>query len=391
MKKIAYLISRFPAVSHTFIQREIGALRKQGLEIALFSINRPDIDPAKLTENDKALMDETFYVKEASLSTLLKGIVSAFTQSPSRFIKTFFKALGMGFYSLFYFLEAAVIGSELNEKKIDHLHVHFANPAATVALLIHSLFGKTYSITVHGPEEFYDVTPNHLAEKFANAKFLICISYYAQSQVMRVIPPDSWNKLHINRMGIDPKLYAPTSKSDLPFIIVSVGRLSVSKGQPILCQAVQELQKEGFPIQLNLIGEGPERKILESYATPSIHLLGALNPDEVRDVLQKSSLFILSSFAEGVPVSLMEAMATEIPCIAPGINGIPELIIHETSGLLVYPSDIEGLKAAILRLYRSPAEREKLGKGGRQHVLEHYDLETNTQQLVGLIHSEIIK
>lgn len=387
--KLAYLISRFPAVSHTFIQREISALRKQGFEIALFSINPADIAPDKQLPEDQQLIDETFYVKKASLGTIWKGIYSAFIQSPIHFLKAFTQALSSGFYGLFYFIEAAVIGDQLKQKQIHHLHVHFANPASTVALLVNALYEIPFSITVHGPDEFYDSTSNLLPTKFEKSKFIICISFYAQSQVMRLLPPNLWNKVHINRMGIDPSLYAPRKEPNELFTVVSVGRLSISKGQAILGQAIQKLQETGLPIRLLLIGEGPERKWLEKFMNANLQLAGALNPEEVRNALRNANLFVLSSFAEGVPVSLMEAMAMEIPCIAPCINGIPELIIHEKSGLLVYPSDIEGLKEAILKLYHSPNLRETLGKEGRKMVLERYDLTTNTKQLGELLSSEI--
>lgn len=391
MKKIAYLVSCFPAVSHTFIQREIEALKQKGFEITLFSINDSNIAPEKLSALEQEAIQETYYVKKTPLFEIWNALCHSFTQSPIRFMGTFFNALRHGFYSLFYFIEAAIVGSKMSKKGLKHLHVHFANPGAMVANLVQRLFDIPYSITVHGPDEFYDVTPNQLVGKFKEAQFLVCISYYAQAQVMRLIPPTLWNKLHIIRMGVDPEIYKPHRKrsNEEKFTLLSVGRLAPSKGQMILCQAVQELQSEGLPIVLNLIGEGSEKRWLNKFGSESLHLLGALNPDEVLHHLQNCDLFILSSFAEGIPVSLMEAMAMEIPCIAPGINGIPELIIHEKSGLLIYPSDVEGTKAAIQRLFHSKDLREELGRKGRERVEKEYDLKTNTKQLAELFSSEI--
>jgi len=392
IKKLAYLVSRFPAVSHTFIQREVEALRQEGFEISLFSVNPHDIATHLQTDADRALAAETFYLKQAPLKSLWQGIWDSFAFAPGRFVATFFKALGNGFYHLFYFLEATLLGSVLYKKKIDHLHVHFANPAAMVAFYVQRLYGIPYSITVHGPDEFYDTTAQHLAEKFKEAKFLICISNYTQSQIYRLLPPDQWHKVHIVRMGIDPVQYAPSlspSKKEEPFMITCVGRLSISKGQPLLCQAVQDLLEEGLPLQLVFIGDGPERKWLEKFSNERIHLLGAQNQQGVRTQLEKTDLFVLPSFAEGVPVALMEAMAMEIPCIASGINGIPELIIHEKSGWLVYPSDLEGLKLSLKRLYHDSNLRLTLAKEGRQRIIESYDLGKNTKQLAELLSSEI--
>lgn len=392
MKKLAYLVSRFPAVSHTFIQREVEELRRQGFQIELFSVNPPDIVANLQTDADRAFLAETFYLKQAPLKSLWQGIWNSFAFAPGRFLTTFFKALGNGFYHLFYFLEATLLGSTLYRNKIAHLHVHFANPAAMVAYYMQHLYGIPYSITVHGPDEFYDTNAQNLAEKFKAAQFLICISYYTQSQIYRLLPPDQWHKVHIVRMGIDPSGYAPSpspSKKDQPFTITCVGRLSISKGQPLLCQAVQDLLEEGLPLQLVFIGDGPERKWLEKFTNEQILVLGAQNQQGVRDQLEKTNLFVLPSFAEGVPVALMEAMAMEIPCIASGINGIPELIIHEKSGWLVYPSDLAGLKLSLKRLYQDSNLRLTLAKEGRQRIIESYDLGKNTKQLAELLSSEI--
>ena len=183
--KLAYLISRYPAYSHTFIQREITGLRQQGFTIHTASINPPDIAPSSFTDRDRQEYQATYYVKNQSVISCLFIFLRQLIKRPLSFFRGIGYALYLGrydlkrsFYHLFYFAEALLIGNWMESKQISHLHVHFANPSATVALVASKIFPITFSLTVHGPDEFYDSTLNHLKEKFDTAKFILCISNY---------------------------------------------------------------------------------------------------------------------------------------------------------------------------------------------------------------------
>jgi glycosyltransferase involved in cell wall biosynthesis len=250
------------------------------------------------------------------------------------------------------------------------------------------IWGFPYSITIHGPDEFFDQKESALAQKIHCAKFIICISDFSRSQIMRLTPPTHWNKFHIVRLGIDPSL----AEQPLPELrrgnlrILCTGRLVGAKGQAILLLAVTELLRRGHLLQLTLIGDGPhrpelQRMVEEKNIADHVIFAGAQNHDRVLETLRSTDIFVLPSFAEGVPVALMEAMAIGVPCVSTFVAGIPELIRHEQDGLLVPPGSASELTDAIERLITDPAERDRLRSSARQRVLEHYNLPVNLRLL----------
>lgn len=392
MKKLAYLVSRYPAVSHTFIQREIQALRAHHLEIFTASINPPDIKADQISAVDEAEIAQTFYVKKAGTFNAIRALFTTLFTHPILFFRGLFFSLKhatKGFlYSLFYFTEAILVGKWMTEKEISHLHVHFANPASTVALIMTKIFPHTFSMTIHGPDEFYDVTLNLLPEKIQAATFIHCISFYTQSQLMRLVPLLQWKKFKVTRLGVDPQIYFPTQSKEnhAPLQILSVGRLSPNKGHAILIQAFHLLKSESPSLQLKIVGDGPELSSLQQLIHTlqlgdSVHLTGALNQQQTLETYREADLFVLASFAEGLPVALMEAMSLEIPCIATNINAIPELIQQGINGLLVPSSDVDSLAQSMKLLIETPSLRIKLGQAGRQTVIEKYNLAKNIEAL----------
>jgi glycosyltransferase involved in cell wall biosynthesis len=392
-KNIAYLVSRYPAVSHTFIMREILYLRSLGWNISTISINASDLPPSSLSKEDVEEIPNTFYVKKQGVLGALAAIGKAFF-IPIRGLKglgTALKNNGLNPFritrSLFYFIEALIIGFWLQKKEIGHLHVHFANPASTVALIISKVFDIPFSITVHGPDEFFDVTLNRLPEKMEAAEKIFCISYYARSQLMRLVPYSHWSKLEVVPLGVDIQKYTPITKNaSFVYNILSVGRLNVNKGFPLLIEAAKKLKELGKKVQFNIVGEGPERSSLQSLVDrwnlqDSIFFLGALSQQGTLSAYQTADLFVLPSFAEGVPVVLMEAMSMEIPCIASQLHGIPELIDHGKNGILIFPSDLDQLVDSMVRCIDNPDYGQELGKEGRKKIAAKYDLQQNTAQL----------
>ncbi|WP_260705485.1 glycosyltransferase [Edaphobacter flagellatus] len=392
--RMGYLVSKYPAVSHTFILREIAALRSRGFEIEVASINDAD-DRSAMTQVEQVEASRTFYVKQAGPWGALKAMAWLALRAPGRLLVGLRTALKLGgadvsrvMLCLFYLAEAALLARWMRRHALVHLHVHFATPAATVALLLARIAPVTFSMMVHGPDEFYDVTSYFLAEKIEAARFVVCISFFAQSQLMKLSPGEQWPKFDVARLGVDCGHFAPRPFRASPevFEVLCVGRLVPTKGQRILIQAVEQLLQRGRRVQLRFVGDGPDRKNLELMVTErglagEIRFEGAMNQDRIRAFYQAADVFALASFAEGIPVVLMEAMAMEIPCVSTGINGIPELIRDGVDGLLVAPSDVEGLAGALARLMDDASLRETLGKAGRQRVQKSYELSANVDRL----------
>jgi glycosyltransferase involved in cell wall biosynthesis len=289
-----------------------------------------------------------------------------------------------------YFTEALMVGQWMRRNRHTHLHCHLAQQAATVGLYVRRVFGFGFSITVHGPDEFYDAQGQYLAEKIAAADFILCISSYARSQLMLLSPYLHWNKFIVSRLGVDPQLFSPQPKKAAPevFEILCVGRLTPAKGQHLLIDAVERLAQQGRGIRLRLVGNGPDEASLRKQAAQiaileCIVFEGAVNQDRIRTLYAAADLFCLPSFAEGLPVVLMEAMAMGIPCVATQITGIPELIRNNIDGLLVPPSDLDALVEALASLMDDPALRQRLAGSGRARILEHYDLHRNVSELAG--------
>jgi len=278
-----------------------------------------------------------------------------------------------------------VIGHRLLRLGLSHLHCHFAS---TVALFVARIFPVTYSVTIHGPAEFNDVRGSHLAQKVARARFICAISAYGRSQLMKASERCYWDKLEVNPLGVDcTRFLPPRQRQDQdPFKILCVATLSPAKGLPLLIGAVERLVRQGRSIHLRLVGDGPDRRHLESVIASlglegQVTLEGNCNQDRVQAFYRETDLFALASSAEGVPVVLMEAMAMEVPCVATRITGIPELIRHGIEGWLVPPADEEQLAGAIAKLMDDPGLRRKLGRSARIRVQEEYDLERNAGRL----------
>jgi len=289
-----------------------------------------------------------------------------------------------------YFAQAVVAGHWMVSDGIEHFHVHFSS---TVGLLATRVFPLTMSVTFHGPDEFSSPDSFHLAEKVAASRFVVAISSFARSQLLRVSAYPHWQKVCVCRLGVDASVFAPrpcAERSD-PFEVLCVARLARVKAQHILLDAVARLIGEGRRVRLHLAGDGDERTALEAHAASlgigsSVVFHGWLNQDAVQALYRRADVFVLPSFAEGVPVVLMEAMAMEIPCIATYIAGVPELIENEIDGLLVPASDTEALSRGIARLMDDPELRRTIGAASRVKVLRDFNLSRNAELLAGIFH-----
>lgn len=396
--RIAYLANRYPMISMTFILREVRTLRRIGFDILTASINLPDHGHNQLTAVEQEEVAMTYYVKKDGVTGALKAHLYTLLTQPLSYLRGLFFALRLGqwdlkkiLYGFFYFVEAVMIGQWMRREQCSHLHVHLGTAGATVGLIAKRTFPITFSFTTHGPQDFYDTSGYYLTKKVIEASFVCCISHFTRSQLMMLSHPSHWDKLEVSRLGIDPAIFTPRpfrEKPD-PIEILCIGRLVPEKGQSILIKAVAHLIDKGHKLRLRLVGDGSERERLEEQVkqlgvTEQVILEGSVNQDRIRTFYNQADIFVLASFAEGLPVVLMEAMSMEIPCVTTNITGIPELITSGNDGILVAASDVNGLANAIALLMDKPNLRHKIGKEGRQRVLEHYELQKNTERLANI-------
>lgn len=402
-KRLAYLIAEYPAISHTFILREVRKLRAMNWNIRVASINSSARGRDELADEEREELQSTFYVKRVGVLGAIQAHSRVLLRRPVAYLRGLLYAMALAagdprrtLKAVLYFVEAVVVGDWMQSQQLEHLHVHFASEVATVGLLAGRVFPIGFSLTVHGPDEFYDAPGYYLTEKIKRADFICCISHFARSQLMKFSAPSQWGKLKIAPLGIDPGVFKPavSRPNAQPFEILCVGRLVPAKGQHVLLGALARLRVSGRQVRLRLVGSGPDRQNLEGEAecrglAGCVSFEGNINQDHIRDIYGTADAFVLASSAEGVPVVLMEAMAMEIPCIATHVCGIPELIRNDVDGLLVAPSDERGLAGAIARLMDDAELRRRLGSAGRQRILDRYDLARNVRRLAEIFQNHV--
>ncbi len=387
---LAYLVSRYPAVSHTFILREIQRLRLLGHTIFTSSINGPDrpIEVMEEAERQEAL--NTFCLKASGGLGALRALFAGLACNPAGVWRVLSAALslGKGWRGIAYGVEALMVANWMRRKDLRHLHVHFGNAGATVGMLVKRFSNCHLSYTIHGPDEFDDVPGQLLARKMAAADQVVCISQFARGQLMRISHPDHWAKMHVCRLGVDPQQfnYFQRPLQQGAHRLLCVGRLTPAKGQLVLLQAVQQMALQGVAVELRLVGDGPDRARLQSAVQQYgierlVTFVGSVGQSQVRDEMARADLFVLPSFAEGIPVVLMESMASGLPCVSCPVNGIPELIEHRQTGWLTPAGDATALAQALQYLIAHPLVGQELARQGRERVTSQYDLGTNTERL----------
>jgi glycosyltransferase involved in cell wall biosynthesis len=393
--RIGYLATHYPAVSHTFVLREVEALRRLGVHVETFSIHRAH-ESDLLSEADRRAAATTFAVV-VPRPGILVAHVTAFARRPARYLQTLSVALRVAspglrgrLWGLFYFAEAMPVWREAERKGVYHLHAQFADGATDVALLVAHFGGArwSWSMAIHGPLEFYDVRLNRLPEKVRRARFMLAISHFGRSQLMTIADEGHWDRIHVVHCGVDPSVFAPDGRrraGGQPHLLC-VGRLVHLKGQSLLIEALAELARRDVSAVLTLVGDGPKRGELEQLArergvADRVRFAGAVGQDTIRDIYRSADVVCLPSMAEGLPVVLMEAMALEVPVVSTRIMGIPELVEDARSGLLVTPSRLDELTDALARLIADPALRARLGRAGREKVLAEFDIDRSAHRL----------
>lgn len=399
--KLAYLVNQYPHISHTFIRREIAALVGMGLEVRRFSIRRPPVDLADPADCEE--QQQTRPILAAGLGALALAALRRALTRPAAFARALALAISAGRRSdrgvlrhLVYLAEAAWLADELRQLDTDHLHAHFGTNSATVAMLCHALGGPSYSFTVHGPEEFDRPEMLSLRQKIERAEFVVAISEFGRSQLYRWCGHEHWSRIHVVRCGVDAGFL---NGSVLPMSavprLVCVGRLCEQKGQLLLIQAAAALAAEGRDLEIVLVGDGPmrgeiERLIRELGMDKHIRLTGWMSGQQVRDEILASRAMVLPSFAEGLPVVLMESLALGRPVISTYVAGIPELVQPGINGWLVPAGSVEALVGAMRDALTCPAERlEEMGREGARRVLERHSASTEAARLAELFRGTI--
>jgi colanic acid/amylovoran biosynthesis glycosyltransferase len=399
---IAVLMLRFPHLADTFVLREINELERQGQPVVVV----PALHGTQRVVHEEAKP----WVSRALFTPLLsweivRSNLSVFFKQPGAYLKVLLTLIAGTIVrpstllrTLALFPKSVHLSVLLPERGVRHLHAHFATHATTMAYIISSLTGLTYSFTVHGPDVF--VHRLLLREKIRKAKFVRAISIFNKAFLSGLYPEESYGKIDVVRTGVKPDVYEEAASehantNERP-LILSIAELTPSRGFPYLVDACARLVKAGVDVECRIVGEGPLKPVTEQWIAEhgiadSVRLLGALPQHEVAQLMGQSDIFVLPSIVatdgqmDGIPVSLMEAMAAGKPVIASSISGIPELVRHEISGLLVDAAHPERVAQAITRLVRDPSLRARMGQAGRQKVRQAFDVTRNMSALVSLL------
>ncbi len=398
---IAYLIPTYPMPSQTFIRREAAALEAQGWTVHRFAMRRfagALVDPA-----DRGEQERTSFLLDAGATGLAGALIAEALGRPRQWLAALAAAVALGwrserglFHHLIYLAEACALRRRLSACGAGHVHVHFGTNAAAVALLCRLLGGPPYSITIHGPEEFDAPRALGLRAKVQHAAFVAAVSHFTRSQLCRWCATADWRKIAVIRCGLDEVFLSPAAEP-VPVPVperprlVHVGRLSEQKGQLLLIEAAAGLRDRGLDFELVLVGDGPLRDEIEPLIDRHslgglVRITGFLDNPAVRREIQAARALVQPSFAEGLPVVIMEALALHRPVISTFVAGIPELVEPGVNGWLVPAGAVEPLEDAMAEaLAADPAELERMGRAGAGRVARDHHAATEAAKLARLI------
>lgn len=393
--RVGYLTGEFPRPTDTWIQREIAALRHEGFIIDTFSVRRPDTEIVSESQADHAGRTTYLFDSVKSLALVVAHAKLAL-RGPSAYLKTMALAwrtkrpgIKGGGYQLAYWAEAGLLAAHLRRRQVQHLHNHLGDSSCTVAMLAAPLAGIGYSFTLHGPGIFWEPYTWRIDEKIARARFVACISYFCRSQAA-VFAPEHMDKLQIVHCGVteivEPDSPPPLATGQSHQRLLFVARLAELKGVRDLLHAVAGLRNEFPEISLTIAGDGPSRSRFEALTQQLglddvVTFTGYVSPQTVTNELAAADVLVLPSYAEGVPVTLMEAMALGRPVVATQVGGVSELVEDEVNGLIVRPGDVDGLARALGRLLSDPQLGHNLGRNGAEKVRREFNTWVEARRL----------
>lgn len=393
---VGYLTNVYPAVSHSFIRREIRALEGAGVVVHRFSIRTaaqalPDPD-------DRAEQARTLVLLRVGIAMLLRDTIVTLLSRPARFAAAARMAASMAraahgqwIRHLAYLIEACTLVRLARERGIGHLHAHFGTNPAAVARLARALGGPSYSLTIHGPEEFDAPADLSLFDKIADAAFTVAISQFGRAQLMRWSRRADWDRIVVVPCGVDDAFLhdaAPPNRA-ASRTFVCVARLDPQKGLSVLIEAAARLARDE-EFELRIVGDGAmftdlARMIRQHGLERHVVLLGWRSAAEIRAEIEGARAFVLSSFAEGLPVVLMEALALRCPVIATAVGGVSELVDRDC-GWLVPAGTAERVAEAMRAALAADTDRlRSMGEEGRRRVLARHDAGTNARALADLL------
>ncbi|MDR3466914.1 MAG: glycosyltransferase [Xanthobacteraceae bacterium] len=394
--RLAYLINQYPAVSHSFIRREILALERRGHDVLRIAVRGwdktvPDAD-------DRLERTRTRYLLQGGAPALIRAMARMLAKRPA----ALFGALALTFaisrraerplaVHLVYLGEACLLAGWLETERITHLHTHFGTNSTTVAMLANALGGPRFSFTVHGPEEFDKPTFIALPEKIRRSAFVVAVSSFGRSQLLRLTPHASWDKIKVVHCGLDQAFGA--GAPDQPGAarrLVCVGRLCEQKGQLLLLEAARRLRDRGVAFELVLAGDGEMRGEIEAQIAAFalggiVRVTGWIGGEQVRDEILAARALVLASFAEGLPVVIMEAMALRRPVISTFVAGIPELVRDGVHGWLVPAGDVDALVEAMQSCLDAPTDDvARMGTAACARVRARHNIDAEADKLIEL-------
>ncbi len=395
--RLAYLTNRYPAISHTFIRRELLEIERRGhsvLRLAIRPAEAAPVDPVDIAEGTKTV----HCLSQSKVRLLLEAVATALAR-PFAFcravstVRTLARRSGLGLARhIAYLVEACSVLRLVRAERVQHIHAHFGTNAAAVVLLMRRLGGPPYSLTIHGSEEFDSPVALSLGDKVDAAAFVVGISSFGAAQIKRWIPTAQWPKVHIVGCTVGPSFYnagRPVNPASRTF--VCVGRLSTAKGNLHLIDGFATLLRSGADARLVLAGDGELRAEVEARIAAAgiddrVQITGWVNEEQIRRHILDSRAVVLASFAEGLPMVLMEALALGRTVIAPALAGIPELVKPGSSGWLTTVGDPETLADAMREVLATPATAlDALAAAGRELVVRHHDTATEAAKLEALI------
>lgn len=407
---VAYMMSRFPKLTETFILYEVIALQEQGLEVALFplwrektSVMHPEAEP---------LVGEANFLPTLSWE-IIQANLHFLRCCRRRYLDAVWTLLRCNWGSLRYFLgslaiipKSALFAQRMTAENIQHIHAHFASHPAAAAFFIHRLTGISYSFTAHGSDIHRD--KRMLAEKVAEASFVVPISSFNRDVILEACKYDkkAARKMTIIHCGVDSHYFRPQLSRNGRYTegkclnIICIGTLHEVKGQSYLLEACCLLRERHIPFNCLFIGSGPDegalkQQVIKADLEGCVQFMGRMPRNKVIPLLQKADVLVAPSVPsqdgrrEGIPVVLMEAMACGLPVVASRLSGIPELVDDGRTGILIPTGDVDALSDALTYLYYKPETRRKMGQAGREVILERFDLRANAAQLAGRFQLEV--
>jgi colanic acid/amylovoran biosynthesis glycosyltransferase len=390
---LAYLMNTYPITSTTFVRREIHAHEAAGVPVVRFAIR--DWDEVPVDPRDRDEVGKTTYILKQSAFALVGRTVSEFVTNPLGFARATKTMLHLatrpgstGVKNVAYMIEAVFLKQTAKAKDIHHVHAHFSTNSAAVALLSRRLGGPSYSFTAHGPDEFDDLAGNGLPMKVEHADFVAAITDYARGVILTATSGNFADKVHVVRCGIDLDEFDLTPPPENARI-VCVGRLCPAKAQALLVEAVAPLVKDFPNLELVFIGNGEDRASIEKRVAElgldtHVTMAGWGTGDEVRAAIQGARIFALPSFAEGLPIVLMESLAMGRAVVTTKIAGIPELVDAKV-GWIVEADDVPALRDAMAQaLSADTATLTALGETGRARVAQAHNQTQNAASLRAL-------